>query len=266
MEPQDYYQILGVEKSATLKQIKNAYRELAFQFHPDRNTQDPSTADKMKRINEAYAVLSNPQKRQEYDRLKDQYGSSAHRHFRSTYSNQDIFRGSDVHQIFEEMAKTFGFKGFDDVFKEFYGSEYRTFEFHKPGIFGKGFVFTTGRRSGNRSIGAGPVGKIAGYLIKKLASRVLPQNGANIYDVIYINDDLAKSGGPFAYFLRQKKKKLIIKIPPGVYDGKQIRLAGMGQDGTGGAVAGDLHLKVKIGKPLISRFKETIGIREKTAP
>lgn len=260
MEHHDYYQILGVEKSATQKQVKNAYRQLAFEFHPDRNAENPKTAEKMKQINEAYAVLSNPQKRQEYDSLKDQFGSSAYSHFRNTYSNQDIFRGSDIHQIFEEMAKTFGFRGFDDVFKEFYGSGYRTFEFHKQGFSGKGFLFSSGFGPKNRSIGSGSFGKVTQYLLKKLAGQILPQNGANIYDVIYIDPDLAESGGPFAYFLRQKKKKLVIKIPAGIYKGQQIRLAGMGENGKGGATAGDLHLKVKIRQPLLSRIKKTLGI------
>ena len=260
MEHHDYYQVLSVEKSATQKQIKNAYRNLAFEFHPDRNTENPKTAEKMKQINEAYAVLSNPQKRQEYDSLKDQFGSSAYSHFRNTYSNQDIFRGSDIHQIFEEMAKTFGFRGFDDVFKEFYGSGYRTFEFHKPGFSGKGFLFSSGFGPKNRLIGSGLLGKVAQHFVQKLVGQILPQNGANIYDVIYIDPDLAKSGGPFAYFLRQRKKKLIIKIPAGVFEGQQIRLAGMGDAGKGGAPAGNLHLKVKIKKPLLSRIKKTLGI------
>lgn len=263
MEQTDYYRILGVEKSATQKQIKNAYRQLAFEFHPDRNTDNSKTTEKMKQVNEAYAVLSNLQKREEYDSLKNQFGSTAYSHFRSTYSNQDIFRGSDIHQIFEEMAKTFGFRGFDDVFKEFYGSGYRTFEFQKAGFFGKGYLFSKGLGPKNRSTGNRPFEKVTQYFFKKLVGRILPQNGANIYDVIYIDSDLAGSGGPFAYFLRQKKKKLVIKIPAGILDGQQIRLAGMGEDGKGGATAGNLHLKVKIGKSLFNRIKKTLGIGNK---
>ena len=63
----DYYQILGVSEDASQEQIKAAYRRLAFQYHPDRNKEDTAAAEKMKEINEAYAILSNQAKRKEYD-------------------------------------------------------------------------------------------------------------------------------------------------------------------------------------------------------
>ncbi|HJO61788.1 MAG TPA: DnaJ domain-containing protein [Desulfobacterales bacterium] len=141
MEQKDYYKILGIEKNATDQQIKNVYRRLAFKYHPDRNILNSETVEKMKSVNEAYAVLSNPKKRSEYDLLRQQFGYSAHQRFRKNYSDQDIFSGSDLDHIFEEMAKTAGLRGFDDIFKEFYGPKFRTFEFHRPGLFGRGFVF-----------------------------------------------------------------------------------------------------------------------------
>ena len=63
MQQKDYYKILEVDENATQQQIKEAYRKLAFQYHPDRNKDNPSAVEKMKEINEAYSVLSNPQKR-----------------------------------------------------------------------------------------------------------------------------------------------------------------------------------------------------------
>ena len=72
MSQNDYYQILGVDQKANAKQIKNAYRKLAFQYHPDRNDKNPAAAEKMKSVNEAYAVLSNADKRREYDTLQQQ--------------------------------------------------------------------------------------------------------------------------------------------------------------------------------------------------
>jgi len=110
MEQKDYYRILGVESNAGQKQIKDAYRKLAFEYHPDRNKDNPATAEKMKELNEAYAVISNPAKRKDYDALKQQYGSFAYSRFRQNYSEQDIFRGSDINQIFEEMGRVFGFR------------------------------------------------------------------------------------------------------------------------------------------------------------
>ena len=67
MTTQDYYTLLGIDPKAEPQQIKAAYRNLAFQYHPDRNNADAASAEKMKAINEAYAVLSHPHKRQEYD-------------------------------------------------------------------------------------------------------------------------------------------------------------------------------------------------------
>lgn len=110
MVQKDYYQVLGVDKNATAKQIKEAYRQLAFKFHPDRNKENTGTIEEMKKINEAYAVLSNSVKKREYDTLKNQFGSSAYTHFRNNYSEQDIFSGSDINHIFEEMARNFGLR------------------------------------------------------------------------------------------------------------------------------------------------------------
>ena len=122
----DYYQTLGVPPNADPKKIKLAYRELAFQYHPDRNKENPAAAEKMKRLNEAYAVLSHVQKRREYDTLRREFGSSARHRFRQNYTEKDIFSGSDIHRILEEMAKSFGFRGYHDIFREFYGKGYQT--------------------------------------------------------------------------------------------------------------------------------------------
>ena len=92
MTQTDYYKILGIPKTAKAEQIKEAYRKLAFRYHPDRSGED-GNADRMKQINEAYAALSDPAKRQEYDSLRDQFGPGAYDHFRQTYSDQEIFRG-----------------------------------------------------------------------------------------------------------------------------------------------------------------------------
>ena len=87
----DYYQILGLNKDASQEQIKAAYRKLAFQYHPDRNKEDPAAAEKMKELNEAYAVLSDPVKRKEYDTYRVSYGSFASQRFRENNFEDDIF-------------------------------------------------------------------------------------------------------------------------------------------------------------------------------
>jgi DnaJ-class molecular chaperone len=138
MEQKDYYQILEVDRTADQQTVREAYRKLAFQFHPDRNKGSLDAAEKMKDLNEAYAVLSDKRKRGEYDTLRQQFGPSAYNEFRQGYSDQDIFRGSDINQIFEEMSRAFGFRGFDDIFKACYGEQCQTFEFRRPGFFWQG--------------------------------------------------------------------------------------------------------------------------------
>jgi curved DNA-binding protein len=140
-DQKDYYQILGVGENATPEQIRQAYRKLAFQYHPDRNKGNPDATEKMKEINEAYATLSDPRKRREYDALKERYGDLAYERFRQSHRPEDIFRGSDINQIFEEFARTFGFRSSDDIFREFYGPGYRSFQFRRGGVFGRGFIF-----------------------------------------------------------------------------------------------------------------------------
>lgn len=106
----DYYDILGVSRSATKDQIKDAYRTLALKFHPDRN-KDSGAEDRFKEISEAYAVLSDDQKRSTYD----QYG---HAGFDQRYSQEDIFRSANFEDLFREFGFSFGGGGspFDDLF------------------------------------------------------------------------------------------------------------------------------------------------------
>ena len=257
MEQRDYYDILGVPSGASEKQIKAAYRKLAFQHHPDRNTGDPDSAGKMKAINEAYAVLSNPSKRRHYEDLKQQFGSSAYNHFRSNYSENDIFRGSDINRIFEEMARAFGFRGFDDIFNEAYGEGYRTFEFKRPGFSARGFVFTGPlRRSAQNQTAPLALGKLSRYLIEKLTGVELPQDGMDVTEVIHLTPHEAKEGGPYPYYYRKQSKKLVVMLPQGLREGQRIRLAGMGEEGKGGAKAGDLYLTVKVRKSFVQKLKD----------
>jgi len=259
MEQTDYYEILGVPSHANEKQIKAAYRKLAFQYHPDRNTGDPDSAGKMKAINEAYAVLSNPSKRQHYDALRQQFGSSAYNRFRNSYTENDIFRGSDINRIFEDMARAFGFRGFEDIFKEAYGEGYRTFEFKRPGFSARGFVFTGPlRKSGQNRAVPPAMGKLSRYLIKKLTGVELPQNGMDVTEAIHLTPQEAGEGGPYPYYYRKKSKKLVVMLPQGLREGQRVRLAGMGEEGKGGAKAGDLYLTVKIKKPLVQKLKDWV--------
>jgi len=262
MPQNDYYQILDVDQKASSKQIKAAYRKLAFKYHPDRNSKNPEAAEKMKGVNEAYAVLSDAAKRREYDTLRQQFGASAYSQFRQNYSEQDIFSGSDINQILEQMARAFGLRGSDEIFKEFYGQGYQRYQFRKPGFFAKSYYFSGPRQTqGMNYTGLplqGSIGKLIRFFLKQFSGIELPQDGADINDTIALNPQLARQGGPYAYYLRKKDKKLVVKIPPGVKHNQPIRLTGMGEEGKGGGKAGDLYLKVRIRKPLLKSVKNFI--------
>jgi DnaJ-class molecular chaperone len=268
MKQNDYYEILCVDKEASPQKIKDAYRRLAFQYHPDRNRGNPSAVEKMKEINEAYAVLSDPKKRRDYDRFHEQYGSYGYDRFKQTYSEQDIFRGSDIHQIFEEMARTFGFRGFEEVFRESYGHGYQTFEFRRPGVFGRGFIFfgPNFRRSDRQQIPVsseifpGALGKFFHYLFKKALGRREPGRGKDLDDTIYLDPRQAIEGAKGKYLHRKRSKELIVTVPPGMKEGQKIRLRGMGEPGKDGGEAGDLYLKVKIKKTLLEKAREFFKI------
>jgi DnaJ-class molecular chaperone len=266
MEQQDYYEVLRVETSASQQQIKESYRKLAFEYHPDRN-RDDTAAGRMKAINESYAVLSDPQKRSRYDALRQTYGDSAHDRFKQTYTEQDIFKGSDIQQIFEEFSRAFGLRGFDEIFKNAYGAQYRSFEFRKPNAFGRVFVGTQGRGQGQgqgqgRGLGSGfpmggQLGRLIKYGLKKKWGIELPEKGKDIQDIIGVSSEMLQSGGKISYLCRKNQKELLVSIPPGMRGGQKIRLKGMGEPGKGGAESGDLYVEVQTRNPLLRKISKS---------
>lgn len=131
----------------------------------------------MKELNEAYAVLSDPEKRNRYDSMNQQYGYDRYDHFRKGYSEQDIFRGSDINQIFEEMTRQFGFRNFNDLFREFYGRRIQDIRIQTFRDFREGFIFTgfpfggtginrTRFSSSKTAFVSGLLAKLAGYMVK----------------------------------------------------------------------------------------------------
>jgi DnaJ-class molecular chaperone len=269
---EDYYQILEVDRDASSQKIKEAYRKLAFQYHPDKNRGNLEALEKMKKINEAYAVLSDPTKKARYDALSREYGPFAYDRFRQNYSDQDIFRGSDINQVFEEMARNFGFRGFEQVFEESYGQGYRTFEFRRPGVFARGFVFygPGHRRSQKRFTqpeaqtlpGAPPgmMGKMTRYLLRKMLGFAEAKRGKDHYETILLNPLKGQQGGKIRYNHSKRSKELLITIPPGIREGQKIRLKAMGEEGKNGGEPGDLYLKVLFRKPLLYRIKGLLGM------
>src|ERR671933_1537089 len=118
----DYYEVLGVPKSASKDEIKNAYRKLALQYHPDRN-KTAGSEEKFKEISEAYAVLSDDEKRKRYDT----YGH---------VGSEEVFRGSEAN--FDEIFKDMGFGGFRDIFEQIFGRRGSS-GFFGDDLFGFGF-------------------------------------------------------------------------------------------------------------------------------
>ena len=112
-EKRDYYEVLGVQKDASKDDIRKAYRKLALKYHPDRN-KSPDSSERFKEISEAYAVLSDDEKRSQYD----QFGMSG---ISGRYSWDDIFRGADFDSIFRGT----GFGGVDSIFDMFFGGRTR---------------------------------------------------------------------------------------------------------------------------------------------
>jgi curved DNA-binding protein CbpA len=278
MEQKDYYKILGVSQTATHEEIKKTYRKLAFQYHPDRTGGDPESTQKMKEVNEAYATLSDSKKRSEYDTLRSMYGSGAYTHFRQTYSEEDIFRGSDINQVFEEFAKMFtGFRMPEDLFSQsnFYGNKYRTFEFRRPGFSARGVFFSFGpagktleqirqRAEGQKGVTQGYrapfhlrlLNKLFGYFGEKLIAKLeIPTRGKDLFDSIVITPK--EIGKKVQYPARKKWKRpsdLMITIPQEIRNSQRIKLKGQGAPGKHGGEAGDLYIEVHIKHSLMQKL------------
>ena len=223
----DYYDVLGVKKGASDADIKTAYRKLAMKYHPDRNEGDKTAEDTFKEINEAYAVLSDAEKRQQYD----MFGADG---FRQRFSQDDIFRGTDFSTIFSEMG--FGGDIFDQLFSGARGGQRRS------GRFGGGQNPFGG--------GAGP-----GYQAMK---------GQDLESSVTVPFDLAFRGGKQRLALQRQDGGRIsvdVTVPAGIESGKKLRLTGKGGPGPGGGMPGDLYVVVNVAPhPTFTRNGENLEV------
>src|SRR5690348_6879240 len=118
MDKRDYYDVLGVQKGAGKDEIKSAYRKLALQYHPDRN-KSPEATERFKEISEAYAILSDDEKRTQYD----QFGRQG---IYERYNSEDIFRGADFDSVFRDVGGLGGI--FEQILRGFGGfGSFQTF-------------------------------------------------------------------------------------------------------------------------------------------
>lgn len=210
---EDYYQILGVARDAAAEDIKKAYRKLALKYHPDKAKGDKAQAEEnFKKISEAYAVLSNPEKRKDYD----QYGSQA---FRDKFSQEDIFRGFDFSEIFDVGIS-------DNIFSRLFG-----------GLGGRGRPFSRGGRTRVFRYGPG----------EDVQAQAQPLKGEDLQVEMPITlHEMAFGKEKVISFTRDGQvEKVAVKIPPGTLPGKKLRVAGKGQAGPLGGPAGDLYIKLR---------------------
>jgi curved DNA-binding protein len=218
MEFKDYYKILGVDKKASVDEIKKAYRKLAMKYHPDRNPDDKSAEEKFKEISEAHEVLSDPEKRKRYDQL----GSNWKQYQTGGQDFGDIFSqfgrgGGRQYRTSGNFEDMFGnMSGFSDFFESFFGG----------GAFG-GDRFSSHRTA----------------------------KGADYEAELYIMLEEAYSGTTKEISIEGKKLRL--KINPGTKDGKRLRLSKQGAVSQSGGEKGDLYLTIKIQKHPFYEFDGT---------
>jgi curved DNA-binding protein len=210
MSETDYYKTLGVDKNASESEIKKAYRKLAMKYHPDRTKGDKSAEEMFKKISEAYAVLSDKEKRKQYDT----FGAAG---FSQRYSQEDIFRGFN----------------FGDIFKEF-GFEDSSFTNMFMGGGGRG------RRFGF-SFGGDPFNA---YTARQ---RAQVKGSDLVYELpLTLQEVLRGTTKTIALEQGGQQKKIEVKIPKGMATGKKLRLAGKGQPGALGGPPGDLYIQAKV--------------------
>jgi len=264
-EKRDYYEVLGVSKNASKVEIKDAYRKLAMQYHPDRN-KAADAEEKFKEISEAYAVLSDDQKRRQYDTL-------GHVGFDQRYTAEDIFRGADFESIFRDI----GF-GFGDLFRTFFGGGFVRGGFRERSNRGQDLAYDleitleeaakgtekeilvprtekceicggsgaspgTSARTCQKCNGAGKVRNMRknSFLMYVQVTPCPECRGRGTL----IESPCKKCHGTG---LAKKRRKINVKIPEGIDEGYQLRLRGEGEMAPNGGEPGDLYVLVHIAR------------------
>lgn len=217
----DFYALLGVPRTASEEEIKKAYRKLALQFHPDRNPGDKKSEEKFKEITEAYAVLMDPKKREQYDQFGPDFGGG----FRpggNPFGSGGPYDGSNRSDPFGRGAD------FEDLFGD---------------IFGDVFSRTQGRKRKGPAKGAD----------LRYSLTVNLEEAASGCEKI-INFMRQRNG-------KEEPAKLSVQIPAGVREGQRLKLAREGDSLGGDSVAGDLYVIVSLEEhPLFKRIESDVSL------
>jgi curved DNA-binding protein len=213
MAKRDLYEVLGVARDATPDQIKKAYRQLAKQYHPDQNRDNPSATERFKEIQHAYSVLSDSDKRARYD----QFGDVGAGEFHTQPGGDQVYTWGASGQTInvDDLADLFGAFGGGGGF----GGGERSSPFDR--------LFRGGRSRASR----GPV-PTRGQDVRRRINLAFEQAVRGLT----VEVDLGAGGAG------RKRETIEVTIPPGVEDGQSIRVRGKGTPGVGGAPAGDLFL------------------------
>lgn len=262
----DYYEVLGVDKTTSQDDIKKAYRKLAMQYHPDRN-KSPDAEEKFKEISEAYGVLSDQNKRQQYD----QFG---HAGIDMRYSQEDIFRGAapDIEDILRDFGLGgFGFGRGGSIFDIIFGRERRegprrgsdilyelainledaaygkTVDLEIPRTEtcdvcgGSGAKPGTSPRTCPTCHGSGQVSRTQSTPFGRFMTTTTCTTCRGRGEIVDTPCSTCHGAGTV-----QKKRKLEVKIPPGVDTGSRLRVTGEGEAGERGTPPGDLYVEIYV--------------------
>ena len=255
MAKKDYYEVLGVDKNSSADQIKSAYRKLAVKYHPDKNKGDKSSEDKFKEASEAYHVLSNSERKQNYDNF-------GHAAFENGAGGRGGFGNFDFSESFSDIFEDFFGEGFGGRSRSNRRSNYRGSDLRydlsinlDEAYNGKkqDIKFSTsekcetcsgsGSKPGQSSSscrmcgGHGQVRSSQGFFT---VQQTCPQCSGSGEE---ITNPCSSCGGQGK---KQASKRLSVTIPKGVDDGTRIRLAGKGEAGSRGAGNGDLYLFINV--------------------
>lgn len=234
MSGKDYYKILETSKSASAGEIKKAYRKLALKYHPDHNKGDKSAEAKFKEISEAYAVLSDPEKKKQYD----MFGAEG---FQNRFSQEDIFRGFDFGSIFSEFGVGGGGSS-QNIFSQMFGG---------AGGPGKRQYRSSGSPFGHSSAGFG------GH-----SQRAKGQD--LIYELPVTLEELSRTANKIiSYQMDGRQEQVSVKIPAGIPAGHKLRLRGKGEPSPYGGPPGDLFIQISVlAHPVFRRVNDDLYFKQ----